>query len=166
MKVQEDEGSCVDVALADMTTIIFRMNGGDPDTSLDLTPQIGIDRDSGIGASIQMCTKPQYGLEKNKCIPMDVIDRKLLRMFGRFGFGCLVVFIMCMGPCEDPVVACKHATKRPPYRHALDDVLSGVKHAMLIVGLNTMSENKDDHYESSLSHEEHPCQDTKRNMLI
>ncbi|GKA66907.1 hypothetical protein Tco_0766715 [Tanacetum coccineum] len=49
---QEDEGSCVDVALADMTTIIFRMNGGYPDTSFDLTPHIGIDRDRGIGASL------------------------------------------------------------------------------------------------------------------
>ncbi|GJS18933.1 hypothetical protein Tco_0413405 [Tanacetum coccineum] len=42
-----------------------------------------------------------------------------------------------------------HATEGPPYRHAHDaDFLSGVTHALLIVGLNTMSQNKEDHYSS------------------
>ncbi|GJZ68870.1 transducin/WD40 repeat-like superfamily protein [Tanacetum coccineum] len=178
-----DEGSCVDIALADMMTIIFRMNGADPNTSFDLTPQIGIDRDRGIGSSIQMCTKPELGLEKTSVYPNSKlprnynnkedweeawyetacheryrierirwiekkceIEKNLLRMYGRFGFGYPIVGSMYMGNFTNPAVARKHATKGRPYRHPRNAVPSGVKHALLIVGLNTMSDNKDDHY--------------------
>ncbi|GJV44057.1 transducin/WD40 repeat-like superfamily protein [Tanacetum coccineum] len=175
---QHDESSCVDLALADMCTIIFRMNGVYLDH--DLTPQIGIDRNGSISASIRMCTHKDYGLEKLSVYPYSKLPRKiekwtqdlfetlreqryrleyiawiekknriepkLLTMFDWYGFRYPVVGIMYMGSFADPVVARHHATVGPPYRHAPGVVFSGARHAMLIVGLNTMSDNKDDHY--------------------
>ncbi|GJW60606.1 transducin/WD40 repeat-like superfamily protein [Tanacetum coccineum] len=65
------------------------------------------------------------------------------------GFGYPVGGIMIIGQFADPLVARAHAEGGLPYRYPPNTLKSEpgvVRHALLIVGLNTISDNRDEHY--------------------
>nr|GEZ84084.1 transducin/WD40 repeat-like superfamily protein [Tanacetum cinerariifolium] len=60
---QKEDNSCIKVVLADLTTIICRMNNSDSDPELDLTPHIMIDRDGTTHDCVEMfLTGQSYAL--------------------------------------------------------------------------------------------------------
>lgn len=74
------------------------------------------------------------------------VELSILEMFRDGGDGYTIVGIMVMGRFKEPTVAKAHNIEGLPYRHAADEDLYGVRHALLIFGLNTMSQNEQEHY--------------------
>ncbi|GJR67675.1 transducin/WD40 repeat-like superfamily protein [Tanacetum coccineum] len=80
-------------------------------------------------------------------VDVKMIKKQLIFNFGLDGYKYPFIGILIMGRLEDPFVAAFHADLRnPPFRHEHDEVVTGPKHAVLIVSVNTMSDDPAEHF--------------------